>query len=174
MRVPNRAFIVGFLLVTVNIAFADKVRTDFDHQANFSKYRTFMWQEQPAVQDPFMAERITRTVNAQLAARNMHPVTSGADLVINANMTTQEVQTLNTYYSGDGFGWGWGGGGWATTYVDVDIMGTVVVNLVDSRTERVVWQGTGTDRMSSHADKRTKAVDKMVEKMFREFPPIPE
>jgi len=174
MRAPSRAFIVGFLFVAANIAFADKVRIDFDHHANFSKYRTFKWQGQPSVQDPFMADRIMRSVNSQLSVRNLHPVSQDADLVINANMTTEEVPIVNTYYSGDGFGWGWAGGGWATTTVDIEIMGTVVVNLVDTHTQRVVWQGVGTDRMSSHSEKRTKSVDKMVEKMFREFPPIPD
>src|SRR5258705_1461455 len=104
MQAPRKAFILGFLFVAVNVAVADKITTDFDHNTNFSKYRTFKWAEKPAAEDPFMVDRIMQAVNSQVRFRNLQPVPNGADLAINANFTTQEVQTLNTFYSGDGFG----------------------------------------------------------------------
>jgi hypothetical protein len=33
-----------FFLVTLGAAFAQHVKTDFDHQANFSQYKTYSWQ----------------------------------------------------------------------------------------------------------------------------------
>lgn len=34
-----------FFLILMGSAFAQKVQTDFDHQANFSQYKTYSWQE---------------------------------------------------------------------------------------------------------------------------------
>ena len=33
-----------FLVAMLGAAFAQQVKTDFDHQANFSQYKTYSWQ----------------------------------------------------------------------------------------------------------------------------------
>jgi hypothetical protein len=90
------------------------VRIDYDHAASFSKYRTFMWAKEPEPDDPFMKQRIINAVNLQLKAKGLESSTQ-ADLAIVANTSTQEIQTVNTYYSGGSWG-----GGWATTTVDTN------------------------------------------------------
>ncbi len=57
-----------FFLGMLGAAFAQHVKTDFDHQANFSQYKTYSWQEiKPA--NSLWDARIKNAVDAQLAAK---------------------------------------------------------------------------------------------------------
>ena len=168
---PPRLTVIFVLLLTATLTFADKVTTDFDHSVDFSKYRTFMWIQNPNVQEPLMQDRIMKAVNAQLNMRGLQEVSEGGDLAIGANLTTEEKQRWDTYYTGDGgWGWGWGGGGWATTTVETYEVGTLSVDLFDARTKKMVWQGVGVDTLSHKPEKRVKDFNKQIGKMFREFP----
>ena len=103
MRVPRIiAVFVGILFAT-SFAFAHKVRVDYDHSVNFSKYKTFMWMEKPETENPLMDDRIVSAVNAQLSAKGLEPVTTGADLGVRARSSIQQKQVVNTFYDG----WGW-------------------------------------------------------------------
>jgi hypothetical protein len=172
MRPPSIAVILGILLVTATVAFADKVTFDYDHSVNFSKYRTFMWIQEPQTKDPFMKDRIIQSINLQLSARGLRQVSDGADLALGANLATEEKHTWETYYTGsDGWGWGWGGGGWATTTERTYLEGTLTVDIFDAQNKKVVWQGIAVDTLSHKPEKRTREFDKEVAKMFRGFPP---
>jgi len=83
---------------------------------------------------------------------------------------------LNTFYDGLGGGWGWrrfGGGGFgeATTTTETYKVGTVVVDLFDTKTKQLIWRGASSDTLSNNSDKNIKNLDKGVEKMFKNFPP---
>jgi hypothetical protein len=115
-----------------------------------------------------MKERIVKAVNLQLTARGLRQVNSKPDLVIGAGLATEEKQVVETYYTG---GWGWDGGGFSSTEVRTYLVGTLTVDLIDPCTQKVVWQGVATDKLSRKPEKRTKDSDKWIEKMFRGFPP---
>src|ERR1700674_6043431 len=90
-----------FSLAMLGAAFAQHVQTDFDHQANFSQYKTYSWQQiQPA--NSLWDARIKNAVDAQLAAKGLTQVDSGGDVAIVAIKTTQTQRSLQTFY--DGFG----------------------------------------------------------------------
>jgi hypothetical protein len=87
---------------------------------------------------------------------------------------TKEQQTLNTFYDnfGGGWGWRWGGGfGDATTTTDTYRVGTLVVDLFDTKSKKLIWRGSESDALSDKSSKNIKNLDKGVEKLFREFPP---
>ncbi len=111
-----------FFVAMLGAAFAQQVKTDFDHQANFSQYKTYSLQEiKPA--NSLWDARIKNAVDAQLAAKGWTPVDSGGDVSIVAIKTTQTQRSLQTFYDGFGGGWGWrrfGGGGFGeSTTTDI-------------------------------------------------------
>jgi uncharacterized protein DUF4136 len=167
-----RSCLFSFFLLLPTIAFAQKVTTDFDHKANFSQYKTFMWLREPRVRDPLMRRRVMDAVNAQLTAKGLQLVTDGADLGVIANGSTMQEQNLQTFYTGFG-GWGWRGwnDGFATTYPETFTVGTLVVDLFDTRTKQVMWRGTATDTVPDKPEKTAEKLNKAVEKMFKDFPP---
>jgi hypothetical protein len=166
---------VGIALLSGTGSFAQQVKTDYDRGANFSQYKTFFW-EKVQTQDPLWVDRIKAAVNAILAAKGWTPAESGGDVAIVAIEMTKDQQTLDTFYDGFGGGWGWrrfGGGGFgdATTTTENYKVGTLVVDLFDANTKKLVWRGSSSDTLSSNSDKNIKELDKGVQKMFDHFPP---
>ncbi len=162
-----------FALTALVSVFAQQVRTDFDHQANFSQYKTYSWQAiNPA--NSLWDARIKSAVNAQLASRGWTQVDTGGDVSIVAIKMTQTQKTLQTFYDGFGGGWRWrgfGGFGDATTTEQDYREGTLVVDLYDTKTKQLIWRGSAEDMLSNKAEKNEKNLDKGVAKMFKEFPP---
>jgi len=158
------------LFLMVSLAFGQKVTFDYDHSADFSKYKTFTWIKQPVTpQDPFMAQRIVNAVNTQLMLDGLQLVQGKGDLGVAVNVASTEKQTLNTFY--DGFGdWGWGFGP-VTTTVETYNEGTIVADLFDTQTKKIVWRGTAAKEVSSKPSKVTEEIGKAIEKMFKHFPP---
>ena len=174
MKLHKSIFVsVALLFCLTAAAFAQQVKTDYDHNANFGQYKTFSW-EKVQTQDPLLVNRIKDAVNGALTAKGWTQVESGGDVCILAMEITQNQQTLNTFYDGFGGGWRWrgfGGFGDATTTTETYQVGTVVIDLFDAKTKALIWRGSSSDTLSNNADKNTKNLDKGVQKMFAHFPP---
>jgi hypothetical protein len=164
-----------FFLAALGAAFAQHVKTDFDHQANFSQYKTYSWQtiKDP---DPLWDARIKSAVDAQLTAKGWTQVASGGDVAIVAIGTTHTERTLQTFYNGFGGGWGWrgfGGFGDATTTEQDYKEGTLLIDMYDAKTKQLIWRGSAEDTLSNKAATNEKNLNKGVAKMFKKFPPEP-
>ncbi len=59
----------------------------------------------------------------------------------------------------------------ATTTTETYKVGTLVVDLFDTQTKKLIWRGTSSDTLSNKSNKNIQALDKGVEKMFKQFPP---
>jgi Domain of unknown function (DUF4136) len=180
MRLPRIIPVFVLILFAASSAFA-KVRTDYDHSVDFSKYKTFMWLGRPEANTPFIETRIVDAVNSQLQMKGLVPVNKGADLGVRTTISTEERQTVNTYYDGGwgpgwghnwgwGWGWGWGSPGSVSTWVDTDLIATTTVDLIDMATEKTVWRGTSVGEISDKPDKAWKKTAKRIDEMFEEFP----
>ena len=162
----------ALVMVALGTALAQQVKTDFDHHANFSKYKTYSWQEiKPA--NSLWDARIKDAVDAKLAAKGWSQVASGGDMAVVAIATSHTEKTLRTFYDGMGGGWRWrgfGGMGEATTTEEDYKEGTLVVDLYDAKTKQLIWRGSAEDTVSNSAEKNEKNLDKGVAKMFKKFP----
>jgi Domain of unknown function (DUF4136) len=167
--------LMGMMFVFAGRLSAQQVKTDYDRSANFAQYKTYSW-EQVKTKDPLFVDRIKSDVNAALAAKGWTEVPSNGNVSIIAIQTTQEQQTLNTFYDGFGGGWGWrrfGGGGFgdATTTTETYQVGTLVIDLFDTKTKQLIWRGTASDTLSNNSNKNIENLNKGVEKLFKKFPP---
>jgi Domain of unknown function (DUF4136) len=176
MKFANRTASSTLLFLTMlGGALAQHVQTDFDHQANFSKYKTYSWQEiKPA--NSLWDARIKNAVDAQLTAKGWTQVDSGGDVAIVAIKTTKTERTLQTFYNGFGGGWGWqgfGGFGDSTTTEQDYKEGTLLIDMYDAKTKQLIWRGSAEDTLSNKATQNEKNLDKGVAKMFKKFPPEP-
>jgi len=174
MKVQRTIFAsIGIAFLSATAALAQQVKTDYDRNADFSQYKTYSW-EKVQTPDPLWVDRIKQAVNAALTAKGLTPVESGGDVAVVALETTQNQNTLNTFYDGFGGGWRWrgmGGMGDATTTVETYKVGTLVVDLFDAHSKKVIWRGSSSDTLSDKSDKNIKNLDKGVQKMFDHFPP---
>jgi hypothetical protein len=161
---------LGLALVIASASLAQQVKTDYDHNADFSKYKTYSW-AQVKTANPLWVDRIKSAVDSRLAARGWTLTPSGGDAVIMAVGTTRAEKTLNTFYDGLGGGWRWGGFGQATTTTETYKVGTLVIDIFDAATKSLLWRGSSSDTLSNKASKNIKTLDKSAEKLFEHFPP---
>jgi hypothetical protein len=176
----KKSFVVAFLamsLAGIGILLAS-VKTDYDHHADFSRYRTYSWIKVHAV-DTLWADRIMAAVDGQLTAKGWQKVPSGGDAQVSAFGSTHEQPTLETYYTGLGGGWGWrrgwgGGMGMSTTEVENTPVGTLVVDVFDGGTKKLIFRANASEALSGKPEKNEKKMEKEVEDMFKHFPPPPK
>ena len=178
MNVKSRIWFSVAVAVLSATASMAEVKTDYDRNADFGRYKTYSWGK-VHTQNPLWDDRIKAAVNSALAAKGWTEVESDGDVAIMAMEMTKDHRTLNTYYDNFGGGWGWrrwGGGfgdgfGTATTTEDTYEVGTLVVDLFDTNTKKLIWRGSASDTLSDKADKNIKKLNMDVVKMFDRFPP---
>jgi Domain of unknown function (DUF4136) len=174
MRSQKAVFVLmGIILLFASTLSAQQVKTDYDRNANFAQYKTYSW-EKVKTKDPLDVDRIKSDVNSALAAKGWTQVDSGGDVSVVAMEITHEQQTLNTFYDGFGGGWRWrgfGGLGEATTTTDTYKVGTLVIDLFDTKTKNLLWRGSSSDTLSNNSNANIKNLDKGVDKLFKHFPP---
>jgi hypothetical protein len=165
-------FLFGLLLFSSLRVFGAQLSTDYDHSTNFSQYKTYSWLKVQAG-DSLWEDRIKQDVDAQLSAKGWTKVDSNGSATISAFQSTHDQQTLETFYNGFGGGWRWRGfgDGMATTTTDVTKVGTLVVDIFDSQTQKLIWRGKQSDALSSNPDKNEKKLTKDLASMFKHFPP---
>src|SRR5262249_26971912 len=154
-----------------------EVKTDYDRNADFSRYKTYSWGRVHA-ENPLWVDRIRAGVNAALAARGWTEVESGGEVSIMAREMTKYHRTRQTYYDNFGgcWGWRWGGGfgdgfGTSTTTEETYKVGTLVVDLFDTNAKKLIWRASASDTLSDKSDKNIKKLNMAVQKMFDRFPP---
>ncbi len=169
----NRLILVA-LAVSATVLFA-KTMVDYDHAVNFANYHTYSWVA-VNVQEPLWRDRVSAAVEGQLSAKGWRKVESGADASVLAVGATHTEQTFETWYGG-GFGGGWfhrgwwGGPGYVATEVERTPVGTLHIDIFDTKTKKVIWHASSSDTLSGKPEKNEKKMNKDVVEMFKKFPP---
>jgi hypothetical protein len=161
----------SLLLACACLVFA-AVKVDYNHSVDFSRYQTYSWIK-VSVEDPLWEDRITNAVDSQLVGKGWKKVVSGGDASLAAYGSTRTQKTLQTWYDGFGGGWYWRGfgDGLATTTVQETPVGTLMVDIFDTPTKKLIWRAVSTETLSGKPEKDEKKLEKAVAEMFKNFPP---
>jgi len=155
------------LVMTTAVIYAQKVTVDSDPAAPFATYRTYAWVQGTPAPNPLNEDRLHASVDARLAARGLGMNTTAPDVFVTTHVTTRERQELIV----SGFGYGaWWGGGYGTASVDTSVEGTLVLDLYDAKTKKMVWRGVATATASDKPTKNAKKMNSALDKMFEKFP----
>jgi hypothetical protein len=154
---------------------AQTVSYDFDRNANFSKFRTYTWVAGSNLNDGLNHERIVRAIDTQLAARGFVKLATAAnaDVLVAYHARFKEDLQVN----GSSFGPGayrFAGSRSGTARVEEIVIGTLAVDMVDARTNKIVWRGMATKELDVDANpgKREKNINKAAAKIFKNYPPV--
>jgi hypothetical protein len=170
-RLKKYFSVVAMVMAVMVAGLAQDVHTDYDKKIDFGHFHTYQW-DRVKTTNSLWEQRVKDAVDKDLQAKGWHKVDSGADIAVDAVGATQNQQEYQTFYNGFGPGWGWWG--WReprTTQVVNYQTGTLVVDMYDANTKRLVWRGTASDTLSEKPEKNEKKLDKAVDKMFDKFPP---
>jgi len=157
------------------------VSTDFDAAIDFGAYKTFAWLPEPTettgnprLDSPLLAERIRSAIEPEPAAKSLRKVGSGTpDFYVGYHLSLEkriDVCTIDQRY---GYGAGWHGGGLSQTYVTEYEEGTLILDFVDARLDRLAWRGSGSRRIprQTTAEQSTQNVNMAVADILASFPP---
>jgi len=152
--------------LSAGVVYAQHVTTDSDPAAPFATYKTYAWTPGTASDVSLTEQRIHNGVNAQLQGKGMTQVESNPNVFVATHVTTHTVPQVMA----DGFGpWGFGGGmATVQTYTE----GSLIVDLYDASTKKMVWRGVATATVSSKPEKNAAKIDKSLMKMFERYPPV--
>lgn len=157
-----------------------RVASDYDREANFSTYNSYAFFK-PGIDKAKISDldkrRILRAIDGSLNAKGMVK-TENPDLLV--SIFTKENERVDVYNNNFGWGrgaWGWGpgfgwGGNWGNT-VSRSTEGTLYIDLIDTKTNELVWQGIGRSSLyqGNNIDKKEERIRLIVSEILMEYPP---
>jgi len=147
------------------------VTTDFDRTVDFRRYTSFDFLASPGGIDQLTLRRVRRAVAAELRARGIGRSLSGRpDLLVAIRLRRSYRPRSSAVSIGYGSWWGGWGGAVSTSQVRQVPVGSLVVDLVDARSNQLVWRGVAEGAMSRNPERRKEKILLAVEKMFASFP----
>jgi len=163
--------LTGSLLLFAGLCIAD-LHTDYDHNVDFGRYHTYSWIT-AKTSNSVWTDHMRNDIDHALTEKGWHKVPSRGDAAVSAFGSTTNEQTLQTYYDGLGGGWFWRGfgDGTANTTAENTPMGTLVVDIFDGTSKKLIWRGVDTKSLSDDPEKNTDKLSKAVTDIFQKFPP---
>jgi hypothetical protein len=158
--------LLGSLWFAVPTAGGSAVSVDHDDSVDFSHYRTFGWKEGTPAGRPSAEKRIVDAVERELEARGFRKVDGDADfyVITHALVSTHTLEELSDpdyweFYTG-------------VTSVDPRVIGagTLVIDLLDGRSETVVWRGLASGALTEIPERNFRKIDRAVKKLVRRLP----
>lgn len=176
-----RRIVVLTLVIAVSAAAAGcaslTASAHVERGINFGEYVTYDWEPRDSVpvgdprldNNPFFNDYLQGAIEKRLAAKGYAPAEGQQpDLLIHYHANVS--QKLDVYGADREYGYTYGVR--EPQVVDYE-QGTLVVDIVDARTKRVVWRGWAQDTMTGiidNQDRLEKQVDEGVSKMMQLLP----
>ncbi len=169
---PRLLALPVLILLISTLAFAQQTNIDFDRGANFANYHTYMWETSPNPAKGEWNQRIVDAIDKQLEAKGLTKVDANPDMwVVYSNSIKNEKQVVGVGY-GLGSNWGWGSTGDPASHVTFAYkLGTLVVEMADTKDKQLLWRGEVSDTITDNTNKNIKTLDKAVAKLFKGYPP---
>lgn len=182
MNAANTGVRCGLAIVVALLAAcASKptIRSNVDPQADFAKFQTYGFFDEvtgrASAYDSFATRYIKNAIDNEMQKRGLRK-SDNPQLLVNTHVQTQEkvkVTESPSGYYGYRYGmYGWGAG--VSTTVDNYTEGTLNIDVIDSATKRLVWEGVAIGRIQEKArDDPQPAIDEVVRQVFERFPRQP-
>ena len=136
-----------------------------DETGDFAHYRTYAWKAGTPARNPNMEDFIVGSVETQLNAKGLARVDTEPDLYVATYVLPDKVSADELRNSGLEF---WSG---VVSVSPSDLgAGTLVIDLVDAGSEKVVWRGVASETIQGTFKKMEKKVDSAIRKMFKRYP----
>jgi hypothetical protein len=175
------ACILGCLAVLPFTA-AQKVKVDFDHDADFSRVRHYTWRTHPVFEkNPELQQEYATGIQIVLQAgfeemmkRGLLPDEHSPDVFITFLLSATDreseraVVDMGQWWTTP-YGW-YSSPVWTTTETEYYKEGTLVIDIVDASTSKVLWRAYCSDTIRDFRT-RDKNIRSAVRKAFEKFPP---
>ncbi len=169
-------------MLLAGCASGPKLYTNEDPAADFSSYRTYAFEPVLGTDRPgytsLLSQYIKTAVQREMDVRGYTLTEDSPDLYINFYIHTKEkIRTTQTPTTGAYYGYRrgyygtWGGYTGYETQVTQYTEGTFNLDLIESRRDQLVWEGTMVGRIKEDSMENLRPrVDKAVATMFEQYP----
>ncbi len=157
-----------FLCCASTLVLSQRVNVDWKHGTSFASFKTYAWGQSPQpLNDSLWDQRIVDAIDRALAGKGLKKVNivDAPDLVI---IYSAGVKQEITYA---GFNIDWYSPSSSTRREENERVGTLVVDVADPSRKEILWRGTVKDALADRSEKNIAKLNKMVSKMFKNFPP---
>ncbi len=179
MRSLLRLVAIGAGVLALTSCATMNVSSQVQHGLDFSKYHTFDWGTPDALpvsdprlaKDPFFQDHLEGAVEKALQAKGYRRATGSPDLLVHYHAAISE--RIDVDRTDRNRGYGYQGNPTVTTHTFE--AGTIVIDIVDARTNRVVWRGWAQRDLAGildNHDRLAKTIDEAVTRMLARFPPL--
>lgn len=162
--------------------------SDWNQEYDFSKVQSYNFIDRAKLRDmtpltnDIMRNRIENAVDKTMKLKQFtfEPDRAKADVLVAYHVTTKEKQDVQTYNVGVNSCWNcWGPGpGMGMGYgTDVRVRqyteGTLIIDMIDTKTNESVWRGTMSAKISEDKtqQERIEAINYAVTTILAQFPP---
>ena len=130
---------------------------DYSKGVDFSQYKSYNWTKGVPAKNPTIETSIRDAIDTELKGKGFTRSSDDPDLHIASYASAKEEKLEN----------------WPSLMqpITVDRVGSLVVDLTDARSGRIVWRGVAHKILAAKTQHIAKQVDKAVKKLFRKFPP---
>jgi hypothetical protein len=189
----NKGNIIGVLLAFLTVlSSCSRVSTNMDKSVNVSAFKSYSWKEpdikvdNPVYKSDLIDQAIKQNVEKELAQKGLIHNDQNPDLYIVYHTYVQNVQrTYGNYgyyggypygFYGSPYGWnsfgsygytGFGGGYLPGSYTVAEE--TLVLDFIDSHTNKLVWRGSTMDDVTN-VSKIEKTLQKDVHSIMKKYP----
>lgn len=179
-----RRFATSLLLLGVALGVgcsSIRVVTDFDPDTEFSGFEEYAWlpderpEGDPRLHNDLVDAVVRRSVDRTLSERGFRKVPlASANFLVTYYLgleTRIDVQTVHSSFRYSRRGWSGSVG--TDTRVRQYERGTLLVDVLDPSSRRLVWRGSADSRVGSRTDpaRRDQQIDDAVRRILDRFPP---
>jgi hypothetical protein len=168
---------IAFLVLPAAGCTTMSVSSHVERGLDFTQFKTFDWGPADALptgdprldDDPFFQDHLLGAVEKEMAARGFVRATSAPDLLIHYHASINERIEVDRADTARGY--------CATEGCQVGTIsyeaGTIVLDVVDTRTNRVIWRGWAQDSMEGvldNPDRMESRINEAVKRMLERLP----
>lgn len=150
-----------------------KVVSDFDPQADFTEYKTYALKLDELNLNDIDKSRVAGELERQLALKNMQPAENPAvEIKVKAHhKVVQNNHITPSIHLGGWSRWIGVGVGLGKTFYNQSNQGTLVFEFYDTKTGKMVWQGSGSGINVDNPQSKQEQIPKIISEILKNFPP---
>ncbi|MBP6074505.1 MAG: DUF4136 domain-containing protein [Flavobacterium sp.] len=147
------------------------VNADYDSKVSFSNFKSYAYLKSgidKAEISDLDKKRILTAIDENLVSKGMIK-SENPDLLI--SIFTKEKERVDVHQN-FGFGWGWNPY-WGMGYSNVTTtpVGTLFIDIIDTKTKELIWQGEGSGYLTKNTAKKEARIKEFVSKILEQYPP---
>ena len=106
-------------------------------------------------------------IDNEMKAKGFTKVESSPDLLLNVLASSKEKINIDNGYYGWGYGPYWGSSSRVYQYTS----GTIIVDIIDDKNNRLIWQGAGSGLNVSDLERKAEDIPDAIAEIMAKFPP---